>query len=105
MSRTDRIAKAARRTAQEARDAASKRKKEEKRKRSNSSMGIESHRHCEVCWTPIALDSDPAVCSEATCIQKNEKREASRKRLTIMMYLFPGIAILLLLLQMAGGAV
>jgi len=105
LSRSDRIAKAARRTAQEARDAASKRKKEEKRKRSNSAMSIDSHRHCVVCWTPITLDSDPAVCSEEACIQKNEKREASRKRLTIMMYLFPGIAILLLLLQMAGGAV
>ena len=105
MSRTDRIAKAARRTAQEARDAASKRKKEEKRKRSNSAMSIDSHRHCVVCWTPITLDSDPAVCSEEACIQKNEKREASRKRLTIMMYLFPGIAILLRHLQLAGGVV
>ncbi len=105
LSRTDRIAKAARRTAQEARDAASKRRQDEKRKRANSSMAIEPHRHCVVCWSPISMDSDPAVCSESACIEKNEKRESSRKRLTIMMYLFPGIAIILLMLQLAGGAV
>tara|TARA_Y100001956_G_scaffold77940_1_gene89018 strand:- start:976 stop:1131 length:156 start_codon:yes stop_codon:yes gene_type:complete len=51
------------------------------------------------------MESDPAVCSESACIEKNEKREGSRKRLTIMMYLFPGIAIILLMLQLAGGAV
>ncbi len=103
MSRADKIAKAARRTAQEARDAASKRRQEERRKRANNSLSVDAHRHCVVCWSPIPLDRDPAVCAESSCIEKNEKREASRKRLTLMMYLFPGIAILLLILQLAGG--
>jgi len=103
LSRADKIAKAARRTAQEARDAASKRRQEEKKKRANKSLSVDAHRHCVVCWSPIPLDRDPAVCAESECIEKNGKREAARKRLTLMMYLFPGIAVLLLILQLAGG--
>jgi predicted nucleic acid-binding Zn ribbon protein len=57
-----------------------------------------------ICWAPIPLDSDPAICSEATCAEKQEKREASRKRLTVMLYLFPGIAILLVMLQLMGAS-
>ena len=36
------------------------------------------------------------------CIRDRRKREGSRKRLTVMLYLFPAIAILLVLLQAMG---
>jgi predicted nucleic acid-binding Zn ribbon protein len=105
LSRADRIANAGRRTAKDAREAASKRRQSEKRKISNKSMDIRPHRHCVVCWRPISLESEPAVCDDEECIENNKKRESSRKRLTIMLYLFPGIAILLIFLQlMSGGA-
>lgn len=105
MSRADRIAATGMRTAKEAREAARKRKRSEKKRASNKFLDVESHRHCVVCWKPIPLDSEPAVCGDTTCIENNKKRESSRKRLTIMLYLFPGIAILLIFLQlMTGGS-
>tara|TARA_B100001175_G_scaffold90931_1_gene76751 strand:+ start:17542 stop:17868 length:327 start_codon:yes stop_codon:yes gene_type:complete len=105
LGRADRIATAGRRTAKEAREAASKRRQTERQKVSQKSLEVRPHRHCVVCWTPISIDSDPAVCNDSACIENNEKRESSRKRLTIMLYLFPGIAILLIFLQlMSGGA-
>ncbi|MEE2626701.1 MAG: DUF2116 family Zn-ribbon domain-containing protein [Candidatus Thermoplasmatota archaeon] len=105
MSRADRIAAAGMRTAKEAREAASKRKRSEKKRATNKFLDVESHRHCVVCWKPIPLDSEPAVCGDTMCIENNKKRESSRKRLTIMLYLFPGIAILLIFLQlMTGGS-
>jgi len=103
LSRADKIAAAGLRTAKEAREAANKRRRADKRRSSQKSLEIESHRHCVVCWKPIPLDSDPAVCSEVSCMENNKKRESSRKRLTIMLYLFPGIAILLIFLQLMSG--
>ncbi len=105
MSRADKIATAGLRTAKEAREAANKRRRTEKKRASQKSLEIVSHRHCVVCWKPIPLDTDPAVCDDVSCIENNKKRESSRKRLTIMLYLFPGIAILLIFLQlMTGGS-
>jgi len=103
LSRADKIAAAGLRTAKEAREAANKRRRTDKRRSSQKSLEIESHRHCVVCWKPIPLDSDPAVCDQVSCMENNEKRESSRKRLTIMLYLFPGIAILLIFLQLMSG--
>ena len=105
MSRADRIAYAGMRTAKEAREAANKRRQSERRKITNKSIDIRPHRHCVVCWKPISLEVEPAVCDNEDCIENNKKRESSRRRLTIMLYLFPGIAILLIFLQlMSGGA-
>ena len=59
---------------------------------------VAPHRHCVVCSKPIHVDSDPAICSDSECISKNESRERSRKRLNVMLYLFPGIAIMLFVL-------
>lgn len=103
MSRADRIATAGMRTAKEAREAANKRRRSEKKRIANKLLDVESHRHCVVCWKPIPLESEPAVCSDISCIENNKKRESSRKRLTIMLYLFPGIAILLIFLQLMTG--
>ncbi|MBL20611.1 MAG: hypothetical protein CMB42_01925 [Euryarchaeota archaeon] len=57
------------------------------------------HRHCIVCWTPIPLDRDPAICRADECAKINVKREASRKRFTVMLYLFPAIALVLAFLS------
>ncbi len=96
MSRKDRIAKAATRTAAQARDTAARERG--RSKRSTSASGVSPHRHCTVCWAPIPLKADPPVCSNEECEATHDKREGSRKRLTIMLYLFPAIAILLAVL-------
>ena len=103
MSRREKIQKAAQRTAGEVREAA-KRQRDSKRQARTRRDFAADHRHCSVCWTPIPLDAEPPVCSDAECAEKQQKREASRKRLTVMLYLFPGIAILLVLLNVMRGA-
>jgi len=93
MSRKETILRAAKRTANEAKSAAKRRSRGLIRSES------EPHRHCVVCWAPIPLDSDPAVCEKRECEETQKKREKSRKRLTVMMYLFPAIAIFLVILE------
>ena len=95
MSRKDTIMKAAKRTANEAKAAAKKRTRGLIRSES------EPHRHCVVCWTPIPLDNDPAVCAKRECGETQINREKSRKRLTVMLYLFPAIAVLFVILEIA----
>lgn len=96
MGRKERIAKAATRTASQVRETAARERG--RKKRSSSASGVASHRHCSVCWAPIPLNAEPPVCSDEECEKTHEKRNASRKRLTIMLYLFPAIAILIALL-------
>ena len=102
MSRKDTILKAARRTAQEARAAASRRKDTPARRHAES--GAKPHRHCVVCWTPIPLDSDPPICSKDDCATMQDKKERSRRRLTFMMYLFPAIAVFFVILEVVGAS-
>ena len=102
MSRADRIRKAAQRTAGEVREAAKRQRDTQRRERARREFAVEEHRHCSVCWAPIPLDAAPPVCSDEECAEKQRKREGSRKRLTVMLYLFPAIAILLVLLQAMG---
>ncbi|MDP7388348.1 MAG: DUF2116 family Zn-ribbon domain-containing protein [Candidatus Thalassarchaeaceae archaeon] len=64
-----------------------------------SRTSMTPHRHCTVCWTPIPLDRDPAICREEKCAVTQSKREASRKRFTVMLYLFPAIALVLAFLS------
>ena len=104
MSRREKIQKAAQRTAGEARQAAKRQRDSERQARARRDFSTADHRHCSVCWTPIHLDAEPPVCSDAECAEKQQKRESSRKRLTVMLYLFPGIAILLVLLQAMGAS-
>ena len=54
MSRKDTILRAAKRTAKEARAAASSR-----RGKNRAKIGVEPHRHCVVCWTPVPLEEEP----------------------------------------------
>ncbi len=104
MSRREKIQKAAQRTAGEARQAAKRQRDSERQARARRDFATADHRHCSVCWAPIPLDTEPPVCSDAVCAENQQKREASRKRLTVMLYLFPGIAILLVLLQVMGAS-
>ncbi len=104
MSRREKIQKAAQRTAGEARQAAKRQRDSERQARARRDFAAADHRHCSVCWAPIPLDAEPPVCPNAECAEKQQKRESSRKRLTIMLYLFPGIAILLVLLQVMGAS-
>ena len=104
MSRREKIQKAAQRTAGEARQAAKRQRDSKRQARARRDFSATDHRHCSVCWTPIPLNADPPICSNAECAEKQQKRESSRKRLTVMLYLFPGIAILLVLLQVMGAS-
>ena len=99
MSQRDRIMRDAQRTAVEAREAATRGRDAQKRERAKRSFSTPDHRHCSVCWAPIPLDEDPPVCSDSECGETRRKRESSRKRLTVMLYLFQAIAILLVFLQ------
>ena len=100
LSRKETILKAARRTAQEARAAASRRRDAPSSRQAES--GVRSHRHCVVCWTPIPLDNDPPLCDKDDCATMQEKKERSRRRLTFMMYLFPAIAVFFVILEVLG---
>ena len=60
---------------------------------------VAPHRHCAICYTPIHKDADPPVCADEECVKKRVKHEKSRKSLNIMLYLFPGIAIMLFMIQ------
>ena len=104
MSRREKIQKAAQRTAGEARQAAKRQRDSERQARARRDFATADHRHCSGCWAPIPLDTEPPVCSDAECAEKQQKREASRKRLTVMLYLFPGIAILLVVLSAMGAS-
>ena len=100
MSRKETILKAARRTAQEARAAASRRRDTPASRKTES--GVRPHRHCVVCWTPIPLDNAPPICGKDDCATMQEKKERSRRRLTFMMYLFPAIAVFFVILEFLG---
>jgi len=69
-----------------------------------SAKYIPPHRHCVVCYAPIPLEADPAHCGEQSCSETHAKREKSRKRLNLMLYLFPAIAILLFLFPFLTGS-
>lgn len=93
--RKDTIMKAATRTAQQAHAAAS-RKVAKTRVRGN----IDSHRHCVVCWKPIPLESEPAICGEEGCERMHALREKSRRRWTFLMYMGVAIFVGMLALQL-----
>ncbi len=98
-SRKDTIMKAAKRTAKQAHAAASR-----KGNKTRVGVNIESHRHCSVCWKPIHLESDPAICGDDGCSSMFERREKSRKRFTFLMYLGIVIFVGLLAFQVIMGA-
>ncbi len=94
MSRKDTILRAAQRTAKDARNNALRKMK------MKDEVSISPHRHCSICWKPVPLERDPPVCNADKCSNSWIKKDKARKRLTIMMYLFPAIAIFFLILNM-----
>ena len=97
-SRKDTILKAAKRPAKQAHDAASS--------RGSGKLGrfnAEPHRHCVVCWKPIPLDSDPAICVDESCEKMHSRREKSRKRFSVLLYLGVAIFIGMLAIQLIAG--
>lgn len=64
---------------------------------------VPPHRHCVVCRAVIKVDADPPICSKEDCKNKHQKNERSRKQLSILMYIFPAIAILLVILNVTQG--
>ena len=98
-SRKETILKAAKRTAKQAHAAASR-----KVQKTRVSTNVDLHRHCSVCWKPIPLDSEPAICSSVECSNMFERREKSRRRFTFVMYLGIAIFVGLLGIQIFIGA-
>ena len=96
VSRKDTIMKAARRTAKQAQVAAAKRAP-----KTRVRIEAELHRHCVVCWKPISLESEPAICNELNCETVNERRERSRKRWEFLMYSGIIIFVGMLIVQVA----
>ena len=52
---------------------------------------VQPHLHCRVCYEVIPSGSEPRVCSEQACIDKNTKDEKNQKQLRIWMFIFLGI--------------
>ena len=91
----ERLKKAIAKTAQDA-----KKKVQNLSPNPKSSKYVAPHRHCVICNTPVPLESEPAICGESSCTENHTSQERSRKRLNIMLYLFPAIAIMLFLLPL-----
>ncbi len=91
----DRLKKAIAKTAEGA-----KKKVKELSMNPKSSKYVAPHRHCVICYIPIPLESEPPICSDDSCSENQASKERSRKRLNIMLYLFPAIAIMLFLLPL-----
>jgi len=98
------VAKKGSNLADAVRETADKMRDNKKKKGRRTSIGVAPHRHCAVCNIPISLDADPPVCGEEKCIEKRKRMEKSKQRLTIMLYLFPAIAISLVILQAIAAA-
>ncbi len=93
------VAKKSSSLASAVRETADKMRDKKKKKGKHASIGVAPHRHCAVCNVPIRLDADPPVCDDEKCIEKRKRMEKSKQRLTIMLYLFPAIAISLVIIQ------
>jgi predicted nucleic acid-binding Zn ribbon protein len=83
MSRADKIAKMATRTASQAKEAATMSKK---KTRAKNGVSFESHKHCVICSIPIAISNEPAICHNSDCHVNQKRKEASRKKLTFVLY-------------------
>jgi len=100
MSRADKIAKMATRTAVQAKDAATYSKK---RTRAKNGVSFESHKHCVVCSIPIAISNEPAICDSNDCDINQKRKEASRKKLTFLLYAGVAIFLIPIIISLAGA--
>ena len=100
MSRAEKIAKMATTTAGQAKQnsVASK-----KRKKVRKGVLFEAHKHCVECSIPIPLSNDSMICDDENCRINQEKKEKSRKRLSILLYVGVGIFIIPIAIQLIGA--
>tara|TARA_B100000902_G_scaffold150264_1_gene146783 strand:+ start:477 stop:785 length:309 start_codon:yes stop_codon:yes gene_type:complete len=100
MSRAEKIAKMATTTAGQAKQnsVASK-----TRKKARKGVLFEAHKHCVECSIPIPLSNDSMICDDENCHINQEKKEKSRKRLSILLYLGVAIFIIPIAIQLIGA--
>ena len=100
MSRAEKIAKMATRTAVQAKENSSIKRK---RKKAKNGVLFEAHKHCVECSIPIPLSNDSMICDDENCRINQEKKEKSRKRLSILLYVGVGIFIIPIAIQLIGA--
>lgn len=62
-----------------------------KARNSLSAGKVQPHKHCRICFTPIKLSSEPRVCKDQACIDKNGRDERNQKQMRIWMFVFLGL--------------
>ena len=100
MSRAEKIAKMATRTAVQAKENSSVKRR---RKKAKKGVLFEAHKHCVECSIPIPLSYDSLICEDEECKINQEKKEKSRKRLSILLYIGVAIFIIPLIIQLVGA--
>ena len=100
MSRAEKIAKMATTTASQAKE---KSVVSRKRKRARKGVLFEAHKHCVECSIPIPLSNHSLICDDNDCRINQERKEKSRKRLSILLYVGVGFFIITLILPLIGA--
>lgn len=100
MSRAEKIAKMATMTAVQAKEKSSVKRR---RKKAKKGVLFEAHKHCVECSIPIPLSYDSLICEDEECKINQEKKEKSRKRLSILLYIGVAIFIIPLIIQLVGA--
>ena len=100
MSRADKIAKMATRTAIQAKEASNVSKK---RSRAKSGVTFESHKHCVICSVPISINNEPPLCHSEECHINRSRKESSRKRLSVLLYVGVAVFLVPIIIQLAGA--
>ena len=62
-----------------------------KARNSLSSGKVQPHKHCRVCFTPIQMSSEPRVCKDQACIDRNSRDDRNQKQMRIWMFVFLGL--------------
>ena len=100
MSRAEKIAKMATTTAgQTKEDSVVSRK----RKKARKNVLFEAHKHCVECSIPISLGNESLICGDDDCRVNQERKEKSRKRLSILLYVGVAIFVIPIVLQLIGA--
>ena len=99
MSRAEKIAKMATRTANQAKEAAATSKK---KIRGKNNVSFESHKHCVICSIPIPISNQPPTCDKQDCDVTQKRKESSRKRLSILLYVGVAVFLVPILIQVVG---
>jgi len=100
MSRAEKIAKMATTTAGQAKqDSVVSRK----RKKARKNVLFEAHKHCVECSIPIPLGNESLICDDDDCRANQERKEKSRKRLSILLYAGVGFFIISIVLPLIGA--